>query len=108
MVLRASHGPKSPNRPNCVPRVSCLPRATRPHQRTLGHRGRLAAPAPDSPCGVRGRARPVVHSLRRRPVHAPIPVHDARRFRLNVSASRAGTGGYRLFLTTAARATGAR
>lgn len=104
MVLRASHGPKSPNRPDRVPRASCLPQTTRPHERTLGHRGRFAAPAPNSPCGVRGRARPVVHLQCHRIVCVPIPAHDARRSRSMFGASLDGTGGHRLTVTTAAPA----
>ena len=104
MVLRASHGQRSPNRPNRVPRASRVPHTTRLHERTQGHRGRFAAPAPAFPTGVRGRVRPTVHSRRHRTVRVPIPVHNARRFRPTFSASRAGAGGHRLFITTAALA----
>jgi hypothetical protein len=103
MVLRASHGPKSPNRPNRVPLASRVPHTTRPHERTLGHRGRFAAPAPVFPTGVRGRVRLVVPSPRHRIVREPTPVHDARRSRPAFSASQAGTGGHRFDVTTAAR-----
>jgi hypothetical protein len=101
MVLRASHGLGSPNRPNRVPRVSHVPRMTRPHERTQGHRGRFVAPARQVPLGVRGRVRPVVHSRRRHIVREPIPVHVARRSRRALSASQAGTGGHRLVVITA-------
>lgn len=108
MVLRASHGPKSPNRPNRVPFASRVPHTTRTHERTQGHRGRFAAPAPAFPAGVRGRVRPVVHPQRRHAVREPIPVHVVRRSRPNRSASRAGAGGHRLVVMTAARTVGAR
>ena len=92
MELRASHG-QSPKRPNRVLCASCLPRTTRPHERTLGHRGRFAAPAPNPPYGVRGRVRPVVRSPFSRIVREPILVREAHRSRPNLSAPRAGTGG---------------
>jgi hypothetical protein len=102
MVLRASHG-RPPTRPNRVPRASCLPRTMRPRQRTQGHRGRFAAPAPNFPW-ARGRARPVVHSQCHRTVREPVPAHGARRSRLSRSGSPAGTGGIPSDMTTAARA----
>jgi hypothetical protein len=74
----------------------------------LGQRGRLAAPAPTSPCGVRGRVRPVAHSWHPRTVREPIPVHDARRSRPHYSASQAGIGGHLLVSMTAVQAAGAR
>lgn len=91
MVLRVSHG-QLPHRPNRVPRASCLPRATRPHERTLGRRGRSAAPAPDSPRGVRGRARSFPGSRPHHAVRPPIPARDACRLRSQLPALATGAG----------------